>query len=206
MAKHVAVLMGGWSAEREVSLRSGAACARAAEQRGYRVSRVDVKRDIAGVLAELKPDVVLNVLHGRPGEDGTLQGILEVMGDPVYAFGRARLRDRDAEGRRQGYFPRARAFRFRRACWSRDSTPRRSTCCRAPTCSSRSPKAPASAYSSCVRSRNTRRRSFSATIGRSARWSCAKSTSRGGNLTCAVIGRSGARRHRDRPDGKVLRL
>lgn len=82
MSKHVAVLMGGWSAERQVSLWSGEACARAAESVGYRVSRVDVGRDIAEVLTRLKPDVVLNALHGRPGEDGTIQGILEVLGIP----------------------------------------------------------------------------------------------------------------------------
>ena len=82
MTKHVAVLMGGWSAEREVSLRSGAACADAAERAGYRVTRIDVQRDIATVLQQLKPDVALNVLHGRPGEDGTLQGVLEVVGIP----------------------------------------------------------------------------------------------------------------------------
>jgi D-alanine-D-alanine ligase len=82
MSKHVAVLMGGWSAEREVSLRSGAACAAAAERAGYRVTRIDVARDIATVLQNLKPDVALNVLHGRPGEDGTLQGVLEVIGIP----------------------------------------------------------------------------------------------------------------------------
>src|SRR6201996_127154 len=80
--KHVAVLMGGWSAEREVSLRSGAACAGALERRGYRVTRVDVDRNIATVLANLKPDVALNVLHGRPGEDGTMQGILEILQIP----------------------------------------------------------------------------------------------------------------------------
>jgi D-alanine-D-alanine ligase len=80
--KHVAVLMGGWSAEREVSLNSGNACADAAERAGYRVTRVDVTRDIARVLTDLKPDVVLNVLHGPPGEDGALQGILEVLGIP----------------------------------------------------------------------------------------------------------------------------
>lgn len=80
--KHVAVLMGGWSAEREVSLNSGNACAGAAEAAGYRVTRVDVTRDIARVLADLKPDVALNVLHGPPGEDGALQGLLEVMGIP----------------------------------------------------------------------------------------------------------------------------
>jgi D-alanine-D-alanine ligase len=81
-AKHVAVLMGGWSAEREVSLNSGRACAEVLEQQGYRVTRIDVGRDIAALLPTLKPDVALNVLHGRPGEDGTLQGILEIAGIP----------------------------------------------------------------------------------------------------------------------------
>jgi D-alanine-D-alanine ligase len=80
--KHVAVLMGGWSAEREVSLNSGKACADAAERAGYRVTRVDVTRDIARVLYDLKPDAALNVLHGRPGEDGALQGLLEIIGVP----------------------------------------------------------------------------------------------------------------------------
>jgi D-alanine-D-alanine ligase len=82
MSKHVAVLMGGWSAEREVSLRSGRACADALERGGYRVTRIDVGRDIAAVLTTVKPDVALNVLHGRPGEDGTLQGMLEILGIP----------------------------------------------------------------------------------------------------------------------------
>ena len=82
MSKHVAVLMGGWSAEREVSLRSGRACADAAERAGYRVTRVDVDRDVAAMLKSLAPDVALNVLHGRPGEDGTLQGLLEILGIP----------------------------------------------------------------------------------------------------------------------------
>jgi D-alanine-D-alanine ligase len=80
--KHVAVLMGGWSAEREVSLRSGKACADALERSGYQVSRIDVDRDIAAALRARKPDAALNVLHGRPGEDGTLQGLLEVLGIP----------------------------------------------------------------------------------------------------------------------------
>ena len=82
MGKHVAVLMGGWSAEREVSVRSGRACADALETQGYRVTKIDVGRDIANVLQALKPDVALNLLHGRPGEDGTLQGILEIVGIP----------------------------------------------------------------------------------------------------------------------------
>ena len=74
--------MGGWSAEREVSLRSGKACADAAERAGYRVSRIDVGRDVGQVLSALNPDCALNVLHGRPGEDGTLQGLLEIIGIP----------------------------------------------------------------------------------------------------------------------------
>src|ERR1700680_820632 len=82
MSKHVAVLMGGWSAEREISLRSGKACAEALARLGYRVTRIDVGRDIAAVLGTVKPAVALNVLHGRPGEDGTLQGILEILALP----------------------------------------------------------------------------------------------------------------------------
>jgi D-alanine-D-alanine ligase len=81
-AKHVAVLMGGWSAEREISLRSGKACGDALEAQGYRVTRVDVARNVAEVLAHLKPDAAFNVLHGRPGEDGTIQGILEILRIP----------------------------------------------------------------------------------------------------------------------------
>ena len=82
MAKHVAVLMGGWSAERPVSLASGKECADALESAGFSVSRVDVARDIAQVLAELRPDVAFNALHGRFGEDGCIQGILEVLEIP----------------------------------------------------------------------------------------------------------------------------
>jgi D-alanine-D-alanine ligase len=81
--KHVAVLMGGWSSERQVSLWSGTACADALERTGrYKVSRVDVNREIAAALRALKPDCALNVLHGRPGEDGTIQGMLEILGIP----------------------------------------------------------------------------------------------------------------------------
>jgi D-alanine-D-alanine ligase len=79
---HVAVLMGGWSSEREVSLRSGAACATALEGEGYHVTRLDVGRDVAGRLAEIKPDVCFNALHGRYGEDGCIQGLLETLGLP----------------------------------------------------------------------------------------------------------------------------
>lgn len=87
MPKHVAVLMGGRSAEREVSLRSGAACATALESVGYRVTRVDVDRNIAATLAAMRPDVVFNALHGRVGEDGTIQGILEILRIPYTHFG-----------------------------------------------------------------------------------------------------------------------
>ena len=80
--KHVALLMGGWSAERPVSLNSGRGCAAALESVGYRVSRIDVGRDIADVLARLKPDVAFNALHGRVGEDGTIQGVLELLRIP----------------------------------------------------------------------------------------------------------------------------
>jgi len=80
--KHVAMLMGGFSSERPVSLSSGNACADALEAEGYQVTRVDVGHDIASVLAELKPDVAFNALHGPFGEDGTIQGILEFLQIP----------------------------------------------------------------------------------------------------------------------------
>ncbi len=82
MSRHVAVLMGGWSAEREVSLVSGRAAGEALRGRGYVVSELDVGRDLPARLAELRPDVVYNALHGRYGEDGTVQGLLEIMGIP----------------------------------------------------------------------------------------------------------------------------
>lgn len=77
---HVAVLMGGWSAERPVSLSSGEGVAKALESRGHRVTRIDMDRDVALRLAETKPDVVFNALHGVPGEDGTVQGMMDLMG------------------------------------------------------------------------------------------------------------------------------
>jgi D-alanine-D-alanine ligase len=79
---HVAVLMGGWSAEREVSLRSGAACAKALEGEGYRVTQIDVDRNLAARLRDVSPDVCFNALHGRFGEDGCVQGLLECLGIP----------------------------------------------------------------------------------------------------------------------------
>jgi D-alanine-D-alanine ligase len=82
MTKHVAVLLGGLSAEREVSLRSGEACAKALEDQGFRVTCVDVGHDVADVLGRLKPDVAFNALHGRFGEDGVMQGVLEMLRIP----------------------------------------------------------------------------------------------------------------------------
>jgi D-alanine-D-alanine ligase len=79
---HILVLMGGWSAEREVSLTSGNGVADALESRGHRVTRLDMGRDVAQRIAEAKPDVVFNALHGTPGEDGTVQGMLDLMGIP----------------------------------------------------------------------------------------------------------------------------
>src|SRR3954468_5994805 len=77
---HIAVLMGGWSAEREVSLVTGNGVADALESRGHRVTRIDMERDIADRLLKTSPDVVFNALHGTPGEDGTVQGMMDLMG------------------------------------------------------------------------------------------------------------------------------
>lgn len=82
MSPHIAVLMGGWSAEREVSLVSGAAVSEALKTLGYQVSAVDVGHTIGTTLGELKPDICFNALHGRFGEDGCIQGVLETLGIP----------------------------------------------------------------------------------------------------------------------------
>jgi len=84
MTRHVAVLMGGWSAEREVSLVSGAACAKALQEAGLDVTPIDVQRDMGALMTRLypKPDVVFNALHGRYGEDGCVQGLLDILGIP----------------------------------------------------------------------------------------------------------------------------
>jgi D-alanine-D-alanine ligase len=79
MTKHVAVLMGGWSNERPVSISSGTACAAALRRAGYHVTEIDVARDIAQVLTELQPDVAFNALHGTFGESGMMQGLLELL-------------------------------------------------------------------------------------------------------------------------------
>ena len=82
MTRHVAVLMGGWSNERPVSLSSGRECSAALRRAGYRVTEVDVGRDIAAVLMDLRPDVAFNALHGPFGESGVIQGLLELLEIP----------------------------------------------------------------------------------------------------------------------------
>ncbi len=80
--EHVAVLLGGLSAEREVSLASGKACADALETQGFKVTSIDAGVDLAARLGEVKPDVCFNALHGKWGEDGCVQGLLEIMQIP----------------------------------------------------------------------------------------------------------------------------
>ncbi len=80
--KHVALLYGGWSNEREVSLKTGAAVHKALLELGCKVSAIDIKADIGKILTELQPDMVFNALHGRYGEDGTIQGLLELLNIP----------------------------------------------------------------------------------------------------------------------------
>jgi D-alanine-D-alanine ligase len=86
---HIVVLMGGWANERPVSLMSGEGIATALEERGHRVTRIDMDRHVAARIAEAAPDVVFNALHGVPGEDGTVQGMLDLMGVPYTHSGLA---------------------------------------------------------------------------------------------------------------------
>jgi D-alanine-D-alanine ligase len=88
-ALHIVVLMGGWSAEREVSLLSGKGVAAALESLGHRVTPIDMDRDVARALAAAQPDLVFNALHGTPGEDGSVQGMLDLMGIPYTHSGLA---------------------------------------------------------------------------------------------------------------------
>src|SRR5271169_5957290 len=84
VSKNVALLLGGWSPEREVSLSSGRECAKALADHGYRVTAIDVERDLTALLRALdpRPDLIFNALHGVGGEDGTVQGVFEMLGIP----------------------------------------------------------------------------------------------------------------------------
>jgi len=82
MKKHIAVLMGGWNSEREVSLASGEAVYNALVELGYLVTKIDFDRNIVNQLNDIKPDVVFNALHGRYGEDGRVQGLLDILNIP----------------------------------------------------------------------------------------------------------------------------
>lgn len=86
---HVAVLMGGWANERSVSLMSGEGVAKALEERGHKVTRIDMDRQVAARISETAPDVVFNALHGVPGEDGSVQGMMDLMGVPYTHSGLA---------------------------------------------------------------------------------------------------------------------
>ena len=105
----IAVLMGGRSAEREVSLVSGRECAAALRSEGFEVVEIDAGPDLASVLADVRPDVAFNALHGQWGEDGCVQGILEWLRIPYTHSGRARL------GARHGQDPGEAGLRRRRA-------------------------------------------------------------------------------------------
>jgi D-alanine-D-alanine ligase len=87
MPKRIAVVYGGWSSEAEVSRKSGRAVANALRELGYEVAELELTREVALKLAEIKPDLVFPVLHGKPGEDGSFQGMLEIMGIPYVGEG-----------------------------------------------------------------------------------------------------------------------
>lgn len=123
--KHVAVLKGGWSAERPVSLVTGAACAEALRESGYKVSEVDVDRNIASVLKDLKPEVAFNALHGPWGEDGRIQGLLEILDIPythsgVLASALAMDKPKSKEAFKAAGLPVAKDVRFNRKDLGRD--------------------------------------------------------------------------------------
>jgi len=182
--KHVAVLMGGWSAEREVSLRSGKAAPTPPSAAATRAAGIDVGRDIATVLRDLNPDAALNLLHGRPGEDGTLQGLLEVAGVP-YRIRRARIGAGDAERPRESPSGRA-GIPVPKASSSRASMPPQAHPMPGPMSSSRSRKVRASVFSSSPRTTRIHRRSCSAKIWPSAIGCCGALYPRK-ELTCAVV-------------------
>ena len=180
--------MGGLSAEREVSLNSGDACAEALESAGYKVTRIDAGRDLADQLRARQARRLLQ-RAARPLGRGRLRaGPARAARHPLHALRRAGLGARHAQGARQGGDARGRHARCRRPGREPRGGGARRTCCRGPTCSSRSRKARASASSSCARTTRIRRRS--STI---RRWAfgeelLAERFIPGRELTCAVMG------------------
>ena len=139
MSKRVVVLMGGWSSEREVSLVSGAAVSKALAEGGYDVRVIDVVRDPADLIARLtpRPDVIFNALHGRWGEDGTIQGLLDILAIPYTHSGLAGVGAGDAQALGEGDL-RAGRHSGRRACRRRSrGVCRAAIRCRVRTSSSR---------------------------------------------------------------------
>ena len=188
MSKHVAVLMGGWSSERPVSLSSGNACADAVEAAGYRVTRVDVGRDIAEVLARLKPDVAFNALHG-PYRRGRLHpGNPRDPGDSLHAFRRSCLGAGDEQAEGQGRDEGGRHPGCRSRSWSTGSKPRRPTSWRRLMWSSRRMRGRASALSSSRRMLRTRRSSSIADDWPHGDIVMVERYVAGRELTCAVRG------------------
>ena len=165
MTKHVAVLMGGLSNERPVSLALGPRVRRGAARAGYRVTEIDVGFDIAERLREVKPDVAFNALHGRFGEDGTIQGVLEFLRIPYTHSGvlaSALAMDKHQAKimlKAAGIPVTDHVIADRAPKW------RAPTSCRRPMWSSRSPMARASASSSSRPTRATRRRKSCARTG-----------------------------------------
>ena len=85
--KRIGVLMGGWSPEREISLKSGRKVAESLNRQGFRVIEIDVGQGLASILRKEKIDIAFIALHGVPGEDGTVQGLLEILGIPYTGSG-----------------------------------------------------------------------------------------------------------------------
>ena len=154
-AARIAVLMGGRSAEREVSLVSGRECAAALRQEGFAVVEIDAGPDLASALTAAAPDVAFNALHGRWGEDGCVQGILEWLAHPLHPFRRARLgagHGQDPRQARSSPPPGCRSPQGVLVC--RDARARPRTRCRRPTWSSRTTRARRSASTWCCEGAN----------------------------------------------------
>ncbi len=165
-AMKVVVLMGGWSAEREVSLTSGAGIAAACRRLGHDVTEIDMARDVAARLLAAAPDVVFNALHGSPGEDGTVQGMLDLLGLKYTHSGVATSAIAIDKELTKALPDAARHPHAGRARRRLGRPPRRATPCPAPMSSSRSTRGRASASPSSPTGRTTATRSRRTPRGR----------------------------------------